>query len=58
VPDVQKCSWPIPKFGSDAGIKNFDLPCDGEVRGHCKCKEMPVIPVNRVVAKKRIIGKN
>jgi hypothetical protein len=34
------------------------LPCDCEVRGHCKCKEMPVISVNRVVDKKRIIGKN
>jgi hypothetical protein len=28
-----------------------------EVRGHCICKEMPVIPVNRVADKKRIIGK-
>jgi hypothetical protein len=25
------------------------LPCDWEVRGHCMCKEMLVIPVNRVV---------
>jgi hypothetical protein len=32
------------------------LPCDFEVRGHCMCKEMPVILVNRVVDKKRIIG--
>jgi hypothetical protein len=34
------------------------LPCECEVRGHYKCKEMPVIPVDRVVAKKRQIGKN
>jgi hypothetical protein len=34
------------------------LPCGCEVRGHCMCKEMPVIPVNRVVVKRRIIGKN
>jgi hypothetical protein len=34
------------------------LPCNCEVRGHCNCKEMPVILVDRVVAKKRIIGKN
>jgi hypothetical protein len=27
-------------------------------RGHCICKEMPVIPVNKVVDPKRIIGKN
>jgi hypothetical protein len=27
-------------------------------RGHCTCKEMPVIPVNRAVDKKRIIEKN
>jgi hypothetical protein len=26
-------------------------------RGHCMCKELPVIPVNRVVDPKRIIGK-
>jgi hypothetical protein len=25
---------------------------------HCMCKEMPVIPVNKVVDQKRIIGKN
>jgi hypothetical protein len=34
------------------------LSCDREVRGHGKCKEMPVIPVNRVVGTKRIIRKN
>jgi hypothetical protein len=33
------------------------LPCDWEVRGHCMCKEMPVIPVNRMVDMKRIIRK-
>jgi hypothetical protein len=33
------------------------LPCNCEVTGHCMCKEMLVIPVNRVVDKKRIIGK-
>jgi hypothetical protein len=27
------------------------------VRGHCMCKEMPVIPVNKAVDPKRIIGK-
>jgi hypothetical protein len=27
------------------------------VGGHCRCKEMPVITVNRVVDTKRIIGK-
>jgi hypothetical protein len=32
-------------------------PSNREVRGHCMCKEMPVIPVDRVVDKKRIIGK-
>jgi hypothetical protein len=26
------------------------------VRGHCMCKEMPVIPVNRVVDPKRLLG--
>jgi hypothetical protein len=34
-----------------------NLPCDWEVRGHCTCKEMPVILVNRVVDKKRMIKK-
>jgi hypothetical protein len=34
-----------------------DLPCDCEVRVHGMCNEMPVIPVNRVVDKKRIIVK-
>jgi hypothetical protein len=34
------------------------LPCDCEVRGPCMCKEMPVIPVDRVVDKNRIIRKN
>jgi hypothetical protein len=34
------------------------LLCNCEVRGHCMCKEMPAIPVDRVVDKKRIIGKN
>jgi hypothetical protein len=34
------------------------LPCDWEVRGYCMCKEMPVIPVNRVVDPKRKAGKN
>jgi hypothetical protein len=29
-----------------------------EVRGQCMCKEMPVILVDRMVDKKRIIGKN
>jgi hypothetical protein len=33
------------------------LPADCEVRGHCKCKEMPVIPVNRVVDKEILIRK-
>jgi hypothetical protein len=28
------------------------------VRGRCTCEEMLVIPVNRVVDKDRIIGKN
>jgi hypothetical protein len=28
-----------------------------EVRGHCICKELPVILVNKVVDPKRIIGK-
>jgi hypothetical protein len=31
------------------------LSCNGEVRGNCK--EMPVIPVSKVLDKKRIIGK-
>jgi tetrahydromethanopterin S-methyltransferase subunit A len=34
------------------------LPCNWEVRGHCMCKEMTAIPVNRVVDKKKIIKKN
>jgi hypothetical protein len=34
----------------------WKLPCDCEARGHCVCKEMPVIPVNTVVDKKIIIG--
>jgi hypothetical protein len=29
------------------------LPCDCEVRGHCMCKEIPVILVNRVADKKK-----
>jgi hypothetical protein len=37
---------------------DFLMPCDWEVRGYCTCKEMPVIQVNKVVDKKRIIGKN
>jgi hypothetical protein len=31
--------------------------CDLEVRGHCMCKEMPIISANRVVDWKRRIGK-
>jgi hypothetical protein len=31
--------------------------CDCEVRGHCMFKEMPVILVNRVLDKKRKLGK-
>jgi hypothetical protein len=34
------------------------LLCDCEVRGRCTCKEIPVIPVKKVVNKKRIIGRN
>jgi tetrahydromethanopterin S-methyltransferase subunit A len=34
----------------------YILPSDCEVKGHCMCKELLVIPVNRVVDKKRIIG--
>jgi hypothetical protein len=30
---------------------------NGKVRGHCMCKELPVILVNKVVDPKRIIGK-
>jgi hypothetical protein len=33
------------------------LPCDCEIRGHCMCKEMLAILVNRAVDKKRIIEK-
>jgi hypothetical protein len=33
------------------------LQWDCEVRGHGMCKEMPVIPVNRVEDKKQIIWK-
>jgi hypothetical protein len=33
-------------------IMYIKLPCDLEV---AKCKEMPVIPVNKVVDKKRMI---
>jgi hypothetical protein len=33
------------------------VPCNCEVRGHCIRKEIQVIPVGRVVDKKRIIGK-
>jgi hypothetical protein len=33
------------------------LPYCCEVRAYCMCKEMAVIPVNRVVDKKIIIGK-
>jgi hypothetical protein len=29
-----------------------------EVRGHCMCNEMPVIPDDRMVDKKRMIRKN
>jgi hypothetical protein len=38
-------------------INEEGLPRDWEVRGNCMCKEMPVIPVNRLVDPKRIIGK-
>jgi hypothetical protein len=34
------------------------LPCHWDVRGHCMCKELPVIPVNKVVDPKRIIWEN
>jgi hypothetical protein len=30
---------------------------ESRMRDNCMCKEMPVIPVNRVVDKKRVIGK-
>jgi hypothetical protein len=45
---------------SEKNIAQFDktLPCDCEIRGHCMCKEMLVIPVNKVVDPKSIIGKN
>jgi hypothetical protein len=33
------------------------LPCNCEVRDHRMSKKMPVIPVDSVVDKKRIIGK-
>jgi hypothetical protein len=36
---------------------SWDITCHLEVRGHYTCKEMPVIPVNKVVDKKSIIGK-
>jgi hypothetical protein len=36
----------------------LSLPCDCEVRGQCMCNEMPVIPVDRAMDKKRIIGIN
>jgi hypothetical protein len=29
-----------------------------EAIAHCMCKDLPVIPVNKVVDQKRIIGKN
>jgi hypothetical protein len=44
----------IPAFITDPGGKTR---IDCEVRGHCMCKKMPVIPVNRVVNKKILIGK-
>jgi GTPase Era involved in 16S rRNA processing len=34
------------------------LPRDSEVRDHCMCKEMLVIPVDMVADKNIIIGKN
>jgi hypothetical protein len=34
------------------------LPCDCGVGGHFMCKEIPVIPFDRMVDKKRIIRKN
>jgi hypothetical protein len=37
--------------------KKAVLPYDCEVRVHCMCKEMPVIPVNRVVDRKIISEK-
>jgi hypothetical protein len=36
---------------------NVIKDCHCEVGGRCMCKEMPVIPVDRVVDKKRIFGK-
>jgi hypothetical protein len=38
-------------------LKLSKIQWDLEVRGHCMCKEMPVMPVNKVVDPKRIIGK-
>jgi hypothetical protein len=45
-------------------LKAFELPVyfgrfirAVKSRGHCMCKEMPVIPVNKVVDPKRIIRK-
>jgi hypothetical protein len=39
-------------------VQIYLLPCDCEVRGHCMGKEMPAIPINRVVKKKSMIGEN
>jgi hypothetical protein len=33
------------------------LPRDCVIRGHFTCKAMPVLPVNKVVDKKTILGK-
>jgi hypothetical protein len=48
------------KFLSELHFENYksNLPCDCEVRALCRCKEMPVIQVNTVVDKKRIMVKN
>jgi hypothetical protein len=48
-------AYPLPTGFSCGGSIEEE---EEEVRGHCMCKEMPVILVNMVVDERRIIGKN
>jgi hypothetical protein len=56
--DALSDKWSLIRNGKKQLFSLRKLPCDCEVRSLCMCKEMAVIPVNTVVDKKRIIGKN
>jgi hypothetical protein len=44
-------------IGIHKPIVLFEKTSMGEVRGHCKCREMPVLPINKVGDKDKMIKK-